>query len=82
MSKSSETVFQILRALEAQRDRKPVTQDYANTKILDLGFDSVELLELVMLLEDHFNLTLDEQQVMACNYVSDLVALVESKVSQ
>jgi acyl carrier protein len=47
-----------------------------NTKIVDLKFDSLEKLEVIMKIEDAFEVMLDEGAVSKCNTVSDLVNLV------
>lgn len=51
-----------------------------NANIADLGFDSLESLELIMLLEDEYAVALDEDQVLECKTVAALVGLIETAI--
>jgi len=48
------------------------------TKFADLGIDSLDVTELVMNIEDEFNVELEVDSSLAT--ISDLVKLVESKL--
>lgn len=48
----------------------------------ELGLDSLDRLELVMAIEDHFEITLDEDMVLGCKTVGKLVWLVERTLSR
>ncbi|MDQ6869125.1 MAG: acyl carrier protein [Pseudomonadota bacterium] len=63
---------------QAQSDAHTSVSDIEllNTKIVDLKFDSLEKLEVIMKIEDAFEVMLDEGAVSKCNAVSDLVNLV------
>ena len=46
----------------------------------DLDADSLDLVELVMALEEEFDITVEEEELEGVTKVSDAVALVESKL--
>jgi acyl carrier protein len=46
-------------------------------RLADLKLDSLEKMELVMALEDTFAVSLDEEDILACERVADLVKLIE-----
>ena len=48
------------------------------TKFADLGIDSLDVTELVMSIEDEFNIELEINESMVA--VSDLIKAVESKI--
>ena len=65
-------------ALQAQSDAHILVSDIEllNKKIVDLNFDSLEKLEVVMKIEDAFEVMLSEQAVLKCDTASDLVNMV------
>ena len=46
----------------------------------DLDADSLDLVELVMALEEEFDITVEEEELEGVTKVADAVALVESKL--
>jgi acyl carrier protein len=46
----------------------------------DLDADSLDLVELVMALEEEFNITVEEEELSDVATVADALALVESKL--
>ena len=46
----------------------------------DLGADSLDTVELVMALEEEFDISVEEEELEGVAKVSDAVALVESKL--
>lgn len=44
---------------------------------LEQLFDSLSMLEVIMNVEDHYNIRIDESAVRKCQTVKDVVALVE-----
>ncbi|MGY9073605.1 MAG: acyl carrier protein [Acidimicrobiales bacterium] len=46
----------------------------------DLGADSLDLVELVMALEEEFDISVEEEELEGVAKVSDSVALVEGKL--
>lgn len=50
------------------------------TKTVDeLGMDSLDTMELVMKIEDHFEIILDEDLVLSAKTVGDLATLVQKQ---
>jgi len=47
---------------------------------VDLGCDSLDLLEVVMILEETFSLYIDDEMVASFKTVGDIVAHVEKRV--
>ena len=46
----------------------------------DLVIDSVDLVDLIVRLEDEFGISIEEDDVFSVKTVSDVVALVESRI--
>lgn len=46
----------------------------------DLGFDSLEEVELIIELENEFDIQIPDKEAAACNTVGEIVALVERLV--
>lgn len=74
MMTTAATVAHII-AEQAGRDVGAVTPD--KRLVADLLLDSLERIELVMALEEHFDLVIDAAAAEACVTVGDCVALVE-----
>jgi acyl carrier protein len=47
----------------------------------DLGADSLDVVDLIMELEDEFNLTIEEEDAEKINTVGDIVNYIGAKVS-
>jgi acyl carrier protein len=47
----------------------------------DLGADSLDVVDLIMELEDEFNLTIEEEDAEKINTVGDIVNYINAKVS-
>lgn len=61
-----------------------MTHNYAGieeeTKFEELGFDSLDMLEVIMLIEDEFNISIPLNEAQVMRKVSDLIDFVFSKV--
>jgi acyl carrier protein len=60
--------------------RRPIDPMPANDLIADLGFDSVQVIELVAELEDRFDITIPTAGAPAVRTVADVVARVAALV--
>jgi acyl carrier protein len=49
--------------------------------VADFGFDSLDLIELVIAVEDEFAVDIDDQEAERCITVGDCIALVEKVLS-
>jgi len=69
----------ILRRFVAEKADKSALNDdeLLNTRLADLGFDSLENMELVMQIEDAFGVSLEEEDILRCAKVADLAELVK-----
>jgi len=48
--------------------------------IEDLGADSLDVVEMLMVLEDEFNVTVSDEESLQLKTVADIVALLDKKV--
>lgn len=62
-------------AREMDIDKNTITMDSRLTE--DLGADSLDAVELIMALEDEFNLAIDDESAMKIKKVSDIVEYLE-----
>lgn len=54
-----------------------------NSRILeDLGADSLDLVELLMTLEDEFNVTVSDEDAVKLKTVEDIVKIIEANQSK
>jgi len=52
------------------------------TKLVeDLGADSLDLLEIVMLIEQSFKITVEEEEYASANTIQKIIELVDSKIT-
>jgi acyl carrier protein len=59
--------------------RRPIEPTLTSDLIVDLGFDSLQVLELAAELEDRFDITIPAAAAPAIRTVADVVALVEEQ---
>jgi acyl carrier protein len=52
-----------------------------DAKLTDLGADSIDLYEVVMSLEEKFNVTIDDRDVQRFVTIGDAIAFIKGKVS-
>jgi len=50
--------------------------------IEDLGADSLDVVEMLMVLEDEFNVTVSDEESVNLKTVGDIVALIDSKTEK
>ena len=62
---------------ELQLDRDDITMDSELSN--DLGINSIELADLVMLCEDRFGVEIDDDEIRGFTTVGDVVNYLESK---
>ena len=78
---SEEEIFQALKELIVEQlgvDEEKVTMDAAFTD--DLGADSLDVVELVMSIEERFNVEISDDQADKLLAVSDLVKYIKNNV--
>jgi len=62
--------------------RRPIAPTLDNDLVADLGFDSLQVLELVAELEDRFDISIPLEQVPATRTVAQVVAQVARLVGE
>ena len=50
--------------------------------IEDLGADSLDVVEMLMVLEDEFNVTVSDEESLALKTVGDIVTLIDKKAKK
>ena len=61
-------------------DESKITE---NSKVIDeLGADSLDVVEMLMTLEDEFNVTVSDEESVSLKTVGDIVKLIDSKLKK
>ena len=68
---------QVCKTLAAQLNIKPETIKLESDIIADLKADSLDVVELLMTLEEQFNITMPEEDASKMKTVRDLVVFIE-----
>lgn len=68
-----------IKELIAKQLNKPVSEITDEKEIVkDLGADSLDVMEMLMNLEEEFNITVPEDDAMGIKTVGDIVKLIEN----
>ena len=73
-----EGVIEVLKTVS----RRPIDPKLDSDLVADLGFDSLEVLELVAELEQRFGITVPEEQIPASRTIAQVVAQVARLVAE
>ncbi len=66
--------------LISQQLNKPASEITADKEVVkDLGADSLDVVEMLMSLEEEFNITVPEEDAVNIKTVGDIVNLIDSK---
>ena len=66
--------------LISQQLNKPASEVTADKEVVkDLGADSLDVVEMLMSLEEEFNITVPEEDAVNIKTVGDIVDLIDSK---
>ena len=77
LSTTMEKVISILAAqLDIDEDKINASTDIAE----DLGADSLDVVELMLSVEEQFNITIEEEQIRKFHTVSDVVKYIDEKI--
>jgi len=77
----SETVFEVVRdVLVEVRGLDPAEVTLEARLIDDLGADSLDAIEIIMALEEHYSKELDDIEVESLKTVQDVVGLIQSYI--
>lgn len=74
------TEEQVLKIIETDF-KKSEKEVRAAKKWSDLDLDSLDTVELIMKIEEHFDIMFDDEETQGINTMSELVQLIDSKRS-
>lgn len=72
----------VKKLLAEQLNIDPNKVDLKSRVIEDLGADSLDVVEMLMVLEDEFNITVSDEESLQLKTVADIVNLIDSKVKK
>ena len=74
------SVLENVKNLISQQLNKPVEEITEDKEIVkDLGADSLDVVEMLMSLEEEFNITVPEEDAVNIKTVGDIIKLIEGK---
>jgi acyl carrier protein len=74
------TTLEKVASLIAEQLNKPVSEITAEKEVVkDLGADSLDIVELVMTIEEEFNVSVPEEEAIGIKTVGDIVNILDSK---
>ena len=72
----------VKKLLAEQLNIKPETITLKSKVVEDLGADSLDVVEMLMVLEDEFNVTVSDEESLNLKTVGDIVNLIDSKTKK
>ena len=72
----------VRKLLAEQLNIAPDKVDLKSRVIEDLGADSLDVVEMLMVLEDEFNITVSDEESLELKTVGDIVKLIDSKTKK
>lgn len=72
----------VKKLLAEQLNIKPDAITLKSRVIEDLGADSLDVVEMLMVLEDEFNVTVSDEESLNLKTVGDIVNLIDSKTKK
>ncbi len=69
----------VRKLLAEQLNIAPEKVELKSRVIEDLGADSLDVVEMLMVLEDEFNITVSDEESLQLKTVGDIVKLIDSK---
>ncbi|MGF1705378.1 acyl carrier protein [Enterovibrio baiacu] len=77
-------ISEIMSRLESESETAIAAKDILPTMSLreDLGMDSMQAVSLTLDLEDSLSISIDDEDLIKLDTVSDLLDIIESKLSQ
>lgn len=83
MFKENDMTFEKVKKLLAEQLNIPAEKVLENSKIIeDLGADSLDVVEMLMTLEDNFNVTVSDEESVNLKTVGDIVKLIDKKTNK
>lgn len=76
-------MFEKIKAILADQLNIKADKIQENSKIIeDLGADSLDIVEMLMTVEDKFNVSVSDEEAVNMRTVKDIVSLLESKIKK
>lgn len=72
-------IFTELKKIAKKETGKDISKD---DTFRDLGIDSIDLLDFVMKIENHFNIKIEDSELLKINSISDVISILERKVKK
>lgn len=72
----------VKKLLAEQLNIDPKTVTLKSKIIEDLGADSLDVVEMLMVLEDEFNITVTDEESLTLKTVGDIVTLIDKKTAK
>lgn len=72
----------VRKLLAEQLNIAPDKIDLKSRVIEDLGADSLDVVEMLMVLEDEFNVTVSDEESLQLKTVGDIVNLIDNKTKK
>ncbi|CRX37200.1 / acpA / Acyl carrier protein /:72637 Forward [Candidatus Hepatoplasma crinochetorum] len=72
-------IFTELKKIAKKETGKDISKD---DTFRDLGIDSIDLLDFVMKVENHFNIKIEDSELLKINSISDVISILEKKVKK
>lgn len=72
-------IFTELKKIAKKETGKDISKD---DTFRDLGIDSIDLLDFVMKIENHFNIKIEDSELLKINSISDVISILEKKVKK
>lgn len=72
----------VKKLLAEQLNIAPDTITLKSRVVEDLGADSLDVVEMLMVLEDEFNVTVSDEESLTMKTVGDIVALIDKKTNK
>ena len=68
-----------VRTIIAKKLSKKIEEVTLDSRLVeDLGADSLDVVELLMMLEDEYNLTIQDEDAVKLNTIKDIIAFLDS----
>ncbi|AHK22184.1 acyl carrier protein [Candidatus Hepatoplasma crinochetorum] len=72
-------IFDELKKIAKKETGKDISID---DTFRDLGIDSIDLLDFVMKIENHFNIKIEDAELLKINSIKDVVQILENKIKK
>lgn len=69
----------IIKMIASKLGKKVETITLESKLIEDLGADSLDIVEMLMMLEDEYNITIPDQDAMKLSTIGDIVSFMEKQ---